>query len=95
LLLQGQVSRWPPVTKSASAPRLLIDLHPNGFQPGDVAITTIAYLDVHLWQLDDAPSNEFRSVAQLRACISWNGSSMQHPNLVFARHDKRSAHAIG
>ena len=48
-----------PRARDALAKGVLIDLHPNAFQAGDVAITTIAHLDVHLWQLDDAPTYEF------------------------------------
>ena len=36
-----------------------IDLHPRVFKPGDTAVTTVAHMGVHFWQLDDAPTYEF------------------------------------
>jgi methylglutamate dehydrogenase subunit D len=35
-----------------------IDLHPRVFRPGDAAGTTVAYIGVQLWQVDDAPTYE-------------------------------------
>ena len=43
-----------------------IDLHPSAFKPRDTAITSIAYVSVHLWQIDNTPIYElamFRSFA--------------------------------
>lgn len=31
---------------------LPIDLHPSAFRPGSTAITTVAHIGVHLWQVD-------------------------------------------
>jgi sarcosine oxidase subunit gamma len=45
---------------------VLIDLHPGAFKPGDVAVTPIAHIGTHLWQVDDTPAYEiavFRSFA--------------------------------
>jgi sarcosine oxidase subunit gamma len=36
-----------------------IDLHPRAFQVGDVAMTAVAYVSVHFWQVDAAPTYEF------------------------------------
>ena len=33
-----------------------LDLHPRTFRPGDAALTTIAHIGVHLWQIDEMPS---------------------------------------
>lgn len=33
-----------------------IDLHPRSFSAGDTAITLVAGMDVHLWQVDDLPT---------------------------------------
>lgn len=44
-----------------------VDLHPRSFGPGDAAVTLVAGIDVHLWQLDDVPTFELlinRSVAE-------------------------------
>jgi heterotetrameric sarcosine oxidase gamma subunit len=43
-----------------------IDLHPRVFVPGDTALTNAAHINVHLWQIDDAPTYDiivFRSLA--------------------------------
>jgi len=43
-----------------------IDLHPRSFHAGDTAITLVAGMDVHLWQLDDLPTYDLlinRSIA--------------------------------
>ena len=44
-----------------------IDLHPRAFKGGDVALTTISHIGVHLWQVDDAPTYDLalmRSMAE-------------------------------
>jgi methylglutamate dehydrogenase subunit D len=48
-----------PKVRDALAKGVPIDLHPRAFGPGDTAVTTVAYLGVHLWQLDDMPTYEF------------------------------------
>jgi len=35
---------------------LAVDLHPRKFKPGDAALSSIAHVDVHLWQTNEAPS---------------------------------------
>lgn len=48
-----------PRAREALAKGILIDLHPSAFAPGDTAITTVAYMGVHFWQIDAAPTYEF------------------------------------
>ncbi|MGB6538470.1 MAG: sarcosine oxidase subunit gamma family protein [Xanthobacteraceae bacterium] len=48
-----------PRARDALAKGILIDLHPSAFAPGDTAITTVAYIGVHFWQIDAAPTYEF------------------------------------
>jgi sarcosine oxidase subunit gamma len=38
---------------------LQVDLHPSVFRAGDAAITAVAHVGVHFWQLDDVPTYEF------------------------------------
>jgi methylglutamate dehydrogenase subunit D len=45
--------------RDALAKGVPIDLHPGAFRPGDAAVTTVAYIGVALWQVDDAPTYEF------------------------------------
>jgi sarcosine oxidase subunit gamma len=81
-----------PRARDALAKGVLIDLHPNAFQPGDVAITTIAHLDVHLWQLDDAPTYEFAVLRSFALVfLEW---IIDAANLRCVHHDMPSAHAI-
>lgn len=48
-----------PHARDALAKGILIDLHPSAFAPGDTAITTVAYIGAHFWQIDAAPTYEF------------------------------------
>jgi heterotetrameric sarcosine oxidase gamma subunit len=55
-----------PRVHDALAKGCPIDLHPRVFRPGEAALTVIAHIGVHLWQLDEAPTYElavFRSFA--------------------------------
>ena len=45
--------------REALAKGVPVDLHPDAFRPGDAAVTTVAYIGVALWQVDDAPTYEF------------------------------------
>jgi methylglutamate dehydrogenase subunit D len=57
---------WGPKIRDVLAKGCLIDLHPRAFRPGDAALTSIAHIGVHLWQLDERPTYElavFRSMA--------------------------------
>ena len=47
-----------PRLREALAKGCPVDLHPRAFAPGDAALTAIAYMGVHLWQLDPAPTFE-------------------------------------
>jgi len=48
-----------PKAREALAKGVPLDLHPRAFAAGDTAVTTVAYMGVHLWQLDDIPTYEF------------------------------------
>jgi heterotetrameric sarcosine oxidase gamma subunit len=47
-----------PRVREALAKGLAIDLHPRAFKPGYAAITSVAHIGVHLWQIDEAPTYE-------------------------------------
>ncbi len=53
LRISGQRAR------DALAKGILIDLHPSAFGPGHTAITTVAYIGVHFWQIDAVPTYDF------------------------------------
>jgi methylglutamate dehydrogenase subunit D len=48
-----------PHARDALAKGVHIDLHPSAFAPGDTALTSVAYMNVHFWQIDVAPTYEF------------------------------------
>ena len=51
---------------------LPIDLHPRAFKPGDVALSLVAHVGVHVWQLDDAPSYELAVLSgYARSLLAW------------------------
>jgi methylglutamate dehydrogenase subunit D len=58
--------------REALAKGLMIDLHPRAFRPGDVAVTALAHIGVHFWQLDPTPSYEFAVFRSLAADF-WRG----------------------
>ena len=45
--------------RSALAKGVPLDLHPLAFSPGDAAVTTVAHVGVHFWQVDEVPTYEF------------------------------------
>lgn len=55
-----------PRVRDALAKGIPVDLHPRAFKPGDTAMTVVSYINIHLWQVDDAPTYDiamFRSFA--------------------------------
>jgi sarcosine oxidase subunit gamma len=55
-----------PRVRDALAKGIHVDLHARAFKPGDTAMTVVSYINVHLWQVDDAPTYDiamFRSFA--------------------------------
>ncbi len=51
---------------------LPIDLHPRAFAAGDVALSLVAHVGVHLWQLDDTPSYELAVLSgYARSLLAW------------------------
>jgi sarcosine oxidase subunit gamma len=48
-----------PQARAALTKGVLLDLHPSVFGPGSAAATSIAYMAVTFWQVDDQPTYEF------------------------------------
>jgi methylglutamate dehydrogenase subunit D len=48
-----------PRARDALAKGVHIDLHPSVFRPGDAAVTAVANVGVHFWQVDAVPTYEF------------------------------------
>jgi methylglutamate dehydrogenase subunit D len=45
--------------RDALAKGVPIDLHPSVFGAGDAAVTTVAHIGAHFWQVDETPTYEF------------------------------------
>ena len=55
-----------PMARQVLAKGLPVDLHPRVFGPGDAALSQIALIGAHVWQIDETPTYEiavFRSLA--------------------------------
>jgi heterotetrameric sarcosine oxidase gamma subunit len=55
-----------PRIRDVLAKGVPVDLHHRAFKPRDTAMTIVSYINVHLWQVDDAPTYDiamFRSFA--------------------------------
>jgi methylglutamate dehydrogenase subunit D len=57
--------------REALAKGVMVDLHTRAFAPGDAAVTTVAHVGVHLWQLDAVPTYEF-AVARSFGAAFWH-----------------------
>jgi sarcosine oxidase subunit gamma len=74
-----------PRARDTLAKGVPIDLHPSTFHPGDAAVTVIAYVAAHIWQLDEAPTYEIivpRSYAP--AFLEWLIGSAAEFGFTFA-----------
>jgi len=49
---------------------LAIDLHPSSFRAGHAALSSIAHMNVHIWQTDEVPSYKL-AVARSMAASFW------------------------
>jgi heterotetrameric sarcosine oxidase gamma subunit len=47
-----------PGARDTLAKGMPIDLHPRTFRPGDAAVTLVAHIGAHIWQVDEAPTYE-------------------------------------
>jgi heterotetrameric sarcosine oxidase gamma subunit len=57
--------------RDALAKGVMVDLHPRAFAPGDAAVTSVAHVGVHFWQLDAVPTYEF-AVPRSLAVAFWH-----------------------
>lgn len=48
-----------PKLRETLAKGVPIDLDPRAFRPGDTALTEVAHINVHFWQMDETPVYEF------------------------------------
>jgi sarcosine oxidase gamma subunit len=48
-----------PSVAARSITGIPIDLDPQVFGPGDIALTLVGHINVHLWQADRTPTYEF------------------------------------
>ncbi len=58
---------------------VMLDLHPVAFAVGDTALTSIAYIGVHLWRLADGPDGSVFEIMVARSMVgsfwSWFAAS--------------------
>jgi methylglutamate dehydrogenase subunit D len=65
-----------PRARDVLAKGVLVDLHPGAFRPGDTAMSVVAYINVHFWQVDDAPTYEFAVFRSFAVAFwEWLGDS--------------------
>jgi methylglutamate dehydrogenase subunit D len=57
--------------RDALAKGVMVDLHPLAFAPGDAAVTSVAHVGVHFWQLDAVPTYVF-AVPRSLAASFWH-----------------------
>ena len=60
-----------PRVRDALANGVAVDLHPSRFGTGDTAVTVVAHVNVHFWQIDAAPTYDF-AVARGFAASFWH-----------------------
>ena len=48
-----------PRLRETLAKGVPIDLNPRAFAPGDTALTVVAHINIHFWQIDATPAYEF------------------------------------
>lgn len=70
-----QLSVSGPRVRDALAKGITVDLHPRAFKTGQVAITSVAHIPIHLWQVADAPVYE---IATPRSSAESFWSWLQH-----------------
>lgn len=58
---------------------VMLDLHPAAFAVGDTALTSVAYIGVHLWRLADGPDGSVFEIMVARSMVgsfwSWFAAS--------------------
>jgi methylglutamate dehydrogenase subunit D len=66
-----------PKARAVLAKGCPIDLHPRAFRPGDAALTAIAHVGLHLWQVDEAPTFELAIPSSMAGSFArWLSASM-------------------
>lgn len=56
-----------PRVRDVLAKGVMLDLHPAAFAAGDAALTSVAYVGMHLWRLEDMPEGPVFEVAVPRS----------------------------
>jgi heterotetrameric sarcosine oxidase gamma subunit len=69
----GHIVIWVggPAAREALAKGVMVDLHPRAFALGDAAVTSVAHVTVHFWQLAPTPTYEF-AVPRSLAASFWH-----------------------
>ena len=73
-----------PRVRAVLAKGVPIDLHARSFRLGDVAMTLVAHIPVHLWQIDETPTYEFAVTRSLtKSFWHWLAASAAEYGLEF------------
>lgn len=68
-----------PHVRDVLAKGVMLDLHPAAFAVGDTALTSIAYIGVHLWRPTDGPDGSVFEIMVARSMVgsfwSWFAAS--------------------
>ncbi|MBR3189984.1 sarcosine oxidase subunit gamma family protein, partial [Bosea sp. (in: a-proteobacteria)] len=68
-----------PRVRDVLAKGVMLDLHPTAFGVGDTALTSVAYIGVHLWRLADGPDGSVFEIMVARSMVgsfwSWFAAS--------------------
>ncbi|CAN7682819.1 sarcosine oxidase subunit gamma [Bosea sp. LjRoot237] len=68
-----------PHVRAALAKGVMLDLHPAAFAVGDAALTSVAHIGLHLWQLADGPDGSVFEIMVARSMVgsfwSWLAAS--------------------
>jgi sarcosine oxidase subunit gamma len=68
-----------PHVRNVLAKGVMLDLHPSTFAIGDTALTSVAYIGVHLWRLADGPDGSVFEIMVARSMVgsfwSWFAAS--------------------
>lgn len=68
-----------PRVREVLAKGVMLDLHPAAFAVGETALTSVAYIGVHLWRLADGPDGSVFEIMVARSMVgsfwSWFAAS--------------------
>jgi heterotetrameric sarcosine oxidase gamma subunit len=84
-----------PRARDVLAKGCAVDLHSRVFRTGDAALTAIAYVGVHLWQVDDSPTYDFAVPRSMAGSFwSWLAASAAEFGCEIARPNRTDSPGV-